>query len=57
MTSTLVNTASSLLPCEAGEVARLKAVTEGACGAQAPSTTLRAVPLPRSAGEEKRPKT
>jgi cobaltochelatase CobN len=42
-----------LLPCEAGEVARPKAVTEGACAADAPATTLRVVPLPRFAGEEK----
>jgi len=42
-----------LLPCEAGEVARPKAVTEGACVGEAPSTTLRVVPLPRCAGEEK----
>ena len=41
-----------LLPCEAGEVAAQP--TEGACAAQAPSTTLRVVPLPRYAGEEKR---
>jgi hypothetical protein len=44
---------SLLLPCKAGEVARPKDVTEGACGADAPSTTLCVVPLPRFAGEEK----
>ncbi len=42
-----------LLPCEAEEVARPKAVTEGARAADAPSTTLRVIPLPRCAGEEK----
>jgi predicted transglutaminase-like cysteine proteinase len=46
-----------LLPCEAGEVARRGGgVTEGACltviAANAPSTTLRVVPLPPCGGEE-----
>ncbi len=44
-------TPTLLLPCEAGEVAAQP--TEGACAADAPSTTLRVVPLPRFAGEEK----
>ncbi len=47
---------SFLLPCESrgGGGAPRSGVTEGACVGDAPSTTLRVVPLPRFAGEEKR---
>jgi predicted metal-binding protein len=45
------NLAPVLLPCEAGEVAAQP--TEGASTTDAPTATLRAVPFPRFAGEER----